>query len=206
MFDFLFGKSEETPTKAITMKELEKKLLWMYQNRNFVSREEVETLFQSLLDTDFPMNDVCSSGPLFCFVLDLKPFLSLNIVKIMVDGGLDFSNVYMNEIAHRKMFRELDFNYSDTLWGIFVFLCQHTNFVQTLPQAEMFDIIFGRIMIENGNIIVEFEPPLVVFKVMLAYDKVDHRMKKAYLFERNFNLRHCIRTRFPAINNAILDS
>lgn len=208
MFDFFSSRSKQelVPPKPMTMVELEMKLLKMYTDRDNVEKEDVENLFNDLLETGFDMNSVCTSGPLFCFMLDLKPFLSLNVIKTMVNGGLYFNHIYTNGVAHRKVFRELDFNYSDTLWGIFVYLCQHTDFVISIPQDEMFDMFFGRIVIEKGVVVTEFEPPIVVFNVMLAYDKMRHRIKKTYLMPRNFSLRHCIKQLYPLINNAILDS
>lgn len=192
--------------KTYTMKEVEGKLLTMYSRRRIVSQSIVERFFEELVSTNFPMNDVCSSGPLFCFILDLKPFLSLNVIKSMVDGGLDFSNIHMRGVAHRKLIREIEISYSDKLWGIFIFLCQNTNFVQTIPATEMFDILFGKIIIHKGGISTEFEPQLVLFNILLAYDKRKHRIKKVYLHKTNFSLRHCIRQKFPLISNAILDS
>ena len=201
----LIGSGVEQPPKQIdNIKELENAILTIYHKHG--DRDMVEELFENSLSDDFPVNSVCTSGPLFCFVLDLKQYLSLNIIRVLVERGLDFGNIYMNGTCHRKIFRELEFNYSDVLWGIFIYICQNTNFVDTLPANDMFDILFGKIIIENGKITFEFEPNVMIFKILLAYDKRRHRIKKELLTVRNASLRECVKQKFPLILNEILNS
>jgi hypothetical protein len=198
----LFG-DPSPQIKIQTIKELENSLLYLYHNR--AKRDKVEELFEHIVAEDFPMNSVCTRGPLFCFILDLKPYLSLNIIRIMVERGLDFGNIYMCGVSHRKMLRELEFNYSDVLWGIFIYTCQHTNFVETIPTQEMMDILFGKIIIESGKITFEFEPQISIFKVLLAYDKT-RRIKKTILRVENSSLRECVKQKYPEILNEIINS
>lgn len=157
----------------------------------------------SRLSADFDMNAVCTTGPLFCYVIDRTK--SVSVIKIMVERGLDFGHVHTQGVAHNKVFRELEFNYSDNLWGLFVYLCQHTNFVQSLPFDEMFDIFFGKIVIENGNITFEFEMDLMVFKILLAYD-THHNIKKSYFQMKNSSLRECVKQKIPHLSNLIINN
>ena len=198
---YLFGYDTQNH-KIKNIRELESELLEIYERRE---KDKVEKLFMEMLDDEFSMNSVGTSGPLFCFVLDLKPFLTVNIIKRMIDGGLDFGHIHMRGYAHRKMFRELEFNYSDILWGIFIFICQHSNFVVTLPPDELFDILFGKIMIEKGKITFEFEPNIMVFKIMLNYDK-RNLIKKTFLLPENASIRECVKQNFPEISNAIINN
>lgn len=202
-FYSLFSSEDKTPPIK-DVKTLQNALLMSYHNGDRDIRSKGEEIFD-MVDQEFPMNSVCSNGPLFSFVLDLKPFLTLNVIQKMIDGGLDFGHVHMKGIAHSKLLRELEFNYSDNLWGIFVYICQYTNFIQTLPVDTMFDIFFGKICIERGDVFFEFEPNPMVFKVMLAYDK-QHRIKRSFFQVKNASLRECVKQKLPEISKLIINN
>ena len=187
------------------MVELEYFLLKQYARVDNVDHGLVDDMFDNLVDNDFDMNSVGAGGPLFCLILDMRPILRIGVVMKMVAGGLDFSHKNTFGIAHQKLVRDLEIRYSDTLWGVFVYICQNTNFVSTLPSTEMFDIFFGRILVTKMGVRSEYAPHVCVFNIMLKYD-TNKRIKRAMLKPINFSLRHCVRQRFPLILNAILDS
>lgn len=188
-----------------SMAELEHFLLRQYAKREHVDHALVEEMFDTLVENKFDMNSVGTGGPLFCLMVDMRPILKIGIIMKMVTGGLDFNDVRMRGFAHQKLIRELEVRYSDTLWGVFVYVCQNTNFVETLPRSEMFEICFGRILVTKGGVRSEYSPHVCIFKIMLEYDK-GKRIKQTLLKPINFSLRHCVKQMFPDILNAILNS
>lgn len=188
-----------------SMAKLEHFLLRQYAERKNVDHNLVEEMFDILVKGGFDMNSVGTGGPLFCFIIDMRVILRIGIIIKMVDGGLDFNHIHMKGISHKKLFRELEIRYSDRLWGVFVYICQRTNFVETIPEDEMFEIIFGRIMVTHKGVKCEFSPHVSVIKLLLEYD-VNKSIKKTFLLPINFSLRHCIKQAFPEILNEILNS
>jgi hypothetical protein len=201
---WFFGTTN--PQKTYTSKELERTLLSIYTKREPDIKKQVDLVFEDLVATGYDMNSVSTGGPLFCFILDMKPLLTVNLVNLMLNGGLDFSHAYTRVTAHKKMFLELEINYSDTLWSVFITICQQSNFVDTIPFSDLFDILFGKITVERGVVTVEREPILPMFDILLAYDKRHKRIKKYFLSPRNFSLRHCVKSKYPLVYNAILNS
>lgn len=192
---------------SIRMPELEHFLLRQYARRNSVKKGETDVavgeMFDMLLETKFDMNSVGTGGPLFCLLVDMRTILSIRVIIKMVEGGLDFGHVHMQGVAHRKLIRELEVGYSDTLWGVFVYVCQHTNFVETFP--DIFDILYGQFTISQTGVFSEYEPGVHTVKMLLAYDK-GHLIKRELLERKNFSLKECIKQRYPEVVNLILNS
>lgn len=188
-----------------SMAELEQFLLKQYAKRKNVDHNLVEEMFVNLVEGGFDMNSVGTGGPLFCLMIDMRTILRIGIIMKMVEGGLDFNHIHMKGFAHQKLIRELEIRYSDTLWGVFVFICQSTNFVETLPENEMFEIFFGRIMVTKRGVQSEFSTHVCVFKILLEYD-VNKRIKKTLLRPVNFSLRQCLKQAYPNVLNEILNS
>lgn len=167
---------------------LERQLLVLYSKRTESGLKELKestvVIFEELLSCGYDMNSVCSGGQLFCFILDMKPLLSVKVIHLMLEGGLTFKN---QRGVHKKMFSELELNYSDTLWSIFILLCQNSNFVETIPFEDMFDL---------WTVVNQ-----ATMNMLLAYG-----IKKVFLIPRNFSIRHRVKSKYPLIFNAIINS
>jgi hypothetical protein len=183
-------------------------VLFKYTNKTRVSqiaKDEVNEMFSRLREEEFDMNASCVTGSLFCLVIASGSVISISIIDDMIAGGLEFGNIYNRGICHRKLLRSLEYNYSDALWSVFIHICQRTNFVHTIPLNEMFDIMFGNILITRGVVKTEYTPSPVVYNILLTYDS-DDRIKKNFLAVRNIALRHCIRQKHPEVFKIIYNS
>lgn len=189
----------------MSITEVEQFLLQQYAKRENADHPLVEQMFDLLLENKFDMNSVGVGGPLFCLMLELRPILRIGVIIKMVQGGLDFKNVHMCGIAHIKLIKDLETRYSDTLWGVFIFVCQHTNFVESLPTCNMFEIFFGGIHVTRTGVVSDYCPQPRTFKILLKYD-MGKRIKKNVLKPINFSLRHCIKQMYPEILDLILNS
>ena len=194
----------------IRMVELEHFLLHQYSKRHHTDKscidESVSGMFDILLENKFDMNSVGTGGPLFCLMIDMRSLLSIGIVIKMVNGGLDFGHTHMKGVAHKKLLRELEFKYSNTLWSVFVYICQHTNFVETIPSgSEIFGLLFGKFTISKDGVYSDYVCQPCTINMILAADN-EHTIKKELLKKYNFSLRQCIKQRYPEIFNAILNN
>lgn len=171
----------------------------MSEIENLVLKSDKQQI-EELMTIQDP-NILCPSGPLFCILVKTGKLTIVGIQNMC--GRLDFGSIHLCGVAHRFILREIENNYSNYLWGIFVMICQHTNFVETIPSDDMFDVFFGKIILDGRSIKPQHLPPLIVFKLLLSYD--DRRIKKRFLERENFTLRHCLKQAFPHYHNCIIN-
>lgn len=197
--DWLLG---EQPHPELTPEFCEHQLSNYFKKNK---KKKIEQFYELMLEEQYDMNSVLPSGPLVCVTLSMGKFLSINMIDCLIYGGLDFGHPDVYRVAHKYMFRCLERNYTDTLWSVFVHLCQRTNFVETMPKTDMFEVIFGRIMITASGVYCQYNPHVYTIKLLLSYDN-GRRIKKNFLQIGNVSLRHCIKQAHPEIYDCIINS